>query len=102
MKKLEKRDPAELLPGKLPDPIKFESQRDFVRQVLETEVDLRASGSRFVPASAEGPKSPSVVYRQQVNSSGSPSETVAEGYVWAPGTELTRRAVVAGIEGRPQ
>jgi hypothetical protein len=28
-------------------------------------------------------------YRDQLNSAGSPSETVAAGYVWRPGTELT-------------
>jgi hypothetical protein len=29
-----------------------------------------------------------VQYREQLNSSGSPSETIAAGYKWKPGTEL--------------
>src|SRR5688572_2216641 len=43
-KEHEQRDPAEILPETLPDPIEYKSQRDFVRGVLEEEVDLRANG----------------------------------------------------------
>ena len=32
-------------------------------------------------------------YRQHVNSQGSPSDAVAMGYRWQPGTELGRKAV---------
>jgi hypothetical protein len=101
MKQIERRDPAELLPKTLPTPIKFESQRDFVRKVLSQEVDLRASRTDFVPAAQEGPESQA--YRAQLNSQGSPSETVAQGYVWRPGTELSERARTTGVyEGRLQ
>jgi hypothetical protein len=92
MKKHERRDPAELLPATLPDPIAFESQRAFVRETLEKEVHLTASGTRFVPMDAEPADSPSRIYRATVNAGGSPSETVARGYRWAPGTELVARA----------
>jgi hypothetical protein len=95
MKKIERRDPAELLPETLPEPIQYVSQRDFVRNVLEKEVPLRAAGPQFVPEAEEGEKSRQ--YRQQLNSEGSPSEIVAVGYKWRPGTELTAR-----VEGRPQ
>jgi hypothetical protein len=41
----------------------------------------------------EEPKdSPSAKYRDQLNSQGSPSEIVASGYRWSPGTELHERA----------
>jgi hypothetical protein len=90
-KEYEKREPSEVLAGTLPDPIKFESQRAFVRKVLESEADLRASGATFVSKSQESNASPSVQYRRQLNSEGSPSETVAAGYVWTPGTELAER-----------
>src|SRR5699024_9772720 len=33
-KKYERRDPAEILPAELPEPIKYESHREFVRQTL--------------------------------------------------------------------
>jgi rubrerythrin len=89
-KKYEKRDPLELLPEDLPEPIAYESQRDFVRKVLAQEVDLRAKGSDFVPKTKESRASKD--YRDQLNSAGSPSETASAGYQWTPGTELKRKA----------
>lgn len=94
--KYEKRDSAELLPAKLPDPIGFRSHREFVRSVLSNEVDLRARGTEFINASAETMESPSVVYRNQMNSEGSPSEIISAGYQWKPGTELKEIAAVLG------
>jgi hypothetical protein len=43
----------------------------------------------------------SVEYRNQLNSEGSPSEIVAAGYRWRPGTELTTRGSQLA-EGRLQ
>jgi hypothetical protein len=89
MKKFEKRDPAELLPRTLPEPIKFESHRQFVRETLNREVDLRAAGPNFIHKDEEPERAPlSIAYREQMNSEGSPSEIVAAGYTWTPGTEL--------------
>jgi hypothetical protein len=85
--KYEKRDAAEILPGVMPDPIPYQSQREFVRKTLE-EVDLRTRGTDFV--SMENESDESLAYRAHINSEGSPSETVAAGYVWRPGTELNR------------
>jgi hypothetical protein len=90
-RKHEKRDPEELVGAELPDPIKFESQRDFVRKTLETEVDLRARGTQIVPLDQEGESS--IAYRDHMNSEGSPSETVARDYRWRPGTELNANVV---------
>jgi hypothetical protein len=89
-KKHEKRDPMELLPESLPDPIPFASQREFVRQTLAGEVELRANGTEIVPKEKESDASKE--YRQAVNADGSPSETVAAGYRWAPGSELKLKA----------
>lgn len=88
-KKYERRDPAEVLPDALPDPIAFESQRDFVRQVLTEEINLRTLSSRYVDKSQESQKSKD--YRDHMNSTGSPSEMVAEQYRWQPGTELSKK-----------
>jgi hypothetical protein len=77
-----------VLPATLPEPIEYRSHRAFVREVLEKEVDLRARGTQFIPKSEEKKDSPSVKYRDQLNSDGSPTETVAAGYIWKPGTEL--------------
>jgi hypothetical protein len=88
-KKIEKRDPAEVLPKTLPEPIRYKSQRHFVRQVLRDEVEFRANGTEIVNKSQEPERS--LQYRQQMNSEGSPSQTVAAGYHWGPGTELTEK-----------
>jgi hypothetical protein len=96
MKSVAGKDPAEFLPETLPDPIKFESQREFVRETLEGEVDLRARGADFIDVADEKPDSLSVRYREQMNRDGSPSEIVAQGYCWTPGTELVRRVAALG------
>lgn len=83
------RDPAEILPATLPEPIQYRSQRDFVRNVLATEVNYTANGTEI----GELQESPATTgYRDQMNSDGSPSEMIAGNYVWGPGTELLRKA----------
>jgi len=94
--RIEGRDAAEVLESKLPAPIAYESHRDFVRNVLRNEVDLRSVGPNFVPQNQEPLDGPSALYRTQLNSEGSPSNSVAAGYVWTPGTELSRERPRAG------
>ena len=60
-----------------------------MREVLKNEVDLRANGLRIVPMDQESRAS--VAYRTRMNAQGSPTEMVAAGYVWSPGSELVRR-----------
>ncbi len=84
----EKRDPAEVLARTLPAPLEFKSQRDFVRDVLAVEVDLRANGVDFVKLARESPISRE--YRRRINADGSPSTRVATAYHWTSGTELNR------------
>ena len=92
-KQHERRDPQELLPDRLPEPIPFASQRDFVRETLQREVDLRANGTEYVPLEQDSEASQG--YRAHMNSEGSPTEAVAEGYQWRPGTELNRLPAAA-------
>ena len=92
-KQFERRDPAEVLPMILPEPIAFASQREFVRQTLAQEVDMRAVGTSFVGKDQESQAS--LDYRSHINSDGSPSDSVATGYVWVPGTELNRKVALA-------
>jgi len=84
-RRYERRDPAEIV-GDFPRPIELRSQRDYVRTVLASEVDLRALGTQFVPREHEDQAS--IDYRRHLNGDGSPSAAVAAGYVWTPGTEL--------------
>jgi hypothetical protein len=92
-KQYENRDPMEIFPGELPEPIQFASQREFVRQTLLQEVDMRANGTRFVGIDEESPATRA--YRDHMNSAGSPSEIVAAGFIWTPGGELTRQEALA-------
>jgi hypothetical protein len=102
--RLEGRDPAEVLPATLPDLIEFKSHREFVRKVLSQEVDLRANGTQFVDKAELPPDHRSIRYRDQLNAEGSPTEIVAAGYQWTPGTELAAHAQRVGVgpEGRLQ
>jgi hypothetical protein len=84
--KTEKRDAAAILPESLPAPIRYESHRTFVREVLRKEVNLSAVGTEFVDRSQETEQTRA--YRTHLNSAGSPSDIVAASYVWTPGTEL--------------
>ena len=94
-KEMERRDPAEVLPQTLPEPIDYQSHREFVRETLTNEVDLRAAGTQFINKEDEPDRAPlSIAYRDQMNSEGSPSEIVAAGYTWTPGTELTEEKSV--------
>ena len=88
--RLEGRDPAEVLPRELPEPIGYHSHRDFVRKVLRDEEGLSAKGTEFVPRAEEAERT--LLYRQQLNSEGSPSATASAGYRWRPGTELSDEA----------
>jgi hypothetical protein len=93
MRTIEKRDPEQLLPETLPDPIAFASQRKFVRETLANEQHLRSNGPQIVPPEYESKAS--IAYRAQLNSEGSPSELVATDYQYTPGTELNRAASAA-------
>ena len=84
---IEKRDPAEILSATLPEPIQYRSQRDFVRETLR-EVDYRAQGAEI---GMIGDSQATLRYREQMNEDGSPSEQIAAGYRWQPGTELAAK-----------
>src|SRR5690606_8427459 len=90
LEKHERRDAAEVLNEKITEPIRFVSHRQFVREVLRKEVDFRANGSEIVPKSALPARHRSEEFRNQLNRDGSPSDRVAQGYAWSPGTELAR------------
>jgi hypothetical protein len=95
-RKIEGRDPLELLPKNLAKPLSFESNRDFVKETLEAEVNFRAVGTE-IGALEDSPES--LAYREALNASGSPSERVAKGYRFVPGTELTVKSANGSTNG---
>lgn len=90
----ERRDPAEIITGAFERPIELKSQRDFYRQVLIEEVDLRRLGPDFVPKAQESQAS--IDYRAMLHSDGEPSGPISAGYIWTPGTELMSRGAASG------
>src|SRR5690606_23995734 len=74
-KKFERRDPEEVLGDVMPGMLMMGPQRESIREVLETEVDLRANGTEFVPKDKEGKQSRQ--YRATVNAEASPTNTVS-------------------------
>jgi hypothetical protein len=95
----ENRDPFEVLPRSLPEAIRYESHREFVRETLAREVSYSAVGPDIVEREPSG--SASIAYREQLNRRGSPTALVAAGYVWRPGTELTELTASANGGGAP-
>jgi hypothetical protein len=86
----ERRDAAEVLSESLPAPIQYTSHRAFIRDTLRRELQLSAAGMKFVDRSKETKQTQA--YRTHMNAAGSPSDTVAAGYIWTPGTELAATA----------
>jgi hypothetical protein len=48
MRQHDGRDPAELLPAELPAPVTFEPNKAYLRQLLDTQVDLTTLGTGYV------------------------------------------------------
>jgi len=88
----ERRDASSILPDSLPDPIQYVSHREYIKQVLRAEQGLSAKRPDYVDRSQEHPRT--VEYRQQLESEGSASDTIAADYNWTAGTELS--AIPAG------
>ncbi|MGZ5000601.1 MAG: hypothetical protein ACXV7F_09890 [Methylomonas sp.] len=93
--KYEHRDAQSIIPAELPEPFPYESQRDYVREVLRNEIHLRSKGTAFIDWSEESEASK--IYRQRLHADGVPSEMVALDYMWQPGGELNRLAISAQV-----
>lgn len=77
MRKYENRDPAEFLPKMLPAPTLFEENKAYVRQVLESQINLTANGTEFVPVDQLPEDHRYFAYQAAVNEGGwVPSEEV--------------------------
>lgn len=47
------RDIAELLPPELPEPLKFEPNKEYLRQLLDTQIDVTTLGAGYVTETHE-------------------------------------------------
>jgi hypothetical protein len=72
-------EPEEILPPALPDvPVTFEPNKQYVRDVLAAQVDLRTDGPAYVPLADLASDHRYFGYQDTVNAGGAPSEQVIE------------------------
>jgi hypothetical protein len=77
MKAIERRDPAEFLPANgMPEPMTFEPNKDFVRDVLVRTVERGSWDAMFLPVADLPPDHRYFAYQQVANAGGVPSEDV--------------------------
>ena len=82
-------EPEEILPDELPDtPVTFEPNKQYVRDVLAAQVDLRADGLDYVPVQSLPADHRYFRYQDVVNTDGTPSEQVIEQNRAAAGREF--------------
>lgn len=88
LRKYERRDPEEFLPLTLPEPVIFEENKDYIRQVLANQISLTGNLEEFVPVSSLPEDHRYFIYQDQVNSGGLvPSEQVVEDHVQEFGSD---------------
>jgi hypothetical protein len=79
LRRFEGVEPEEILPPELPDtPVTFEPNKEYVRQVLAEQVDLRADGLDYVPVDDLPSNHRYFEYQKVVNAGGAPSEDVID------------------------
>lgn len=88
MKKYEKRDPEQFLPKSMPDkPLIFESNIDYVRDILKKQVDFNAYRTDFMPADKLPDDKLFKMYQKEVNTGGVPSQEVIKRHVALKGED---------------
>lgn len=113
MQRYENRDGRQMLPSEFPQLTILQSNKDYVRQVLQSRVYLTAQGTQFVPQSDLSQDARFFWYQNKVNDGQGfvPSQQVIEEHVNAKGSDYrfesegphpeqefrTREAVPTGI-----
>lgn len=86
-KKFGKDDPAAFLPKDMPVPLTFESNVEYVRKVIEEQVQLTADGTEFVPVDSLAGDHRYHAYRAQVNAGMVPSQEVVKKHISQKGED---------------
>ncbi|HKP12619.1 MAG TPA: hypothetical protein VJZ91_10930 [Blastocatellia bacterium] len=86
MRRFEGVEAEEILPQSLPEPTRFQENKQYVRDVLAGQIDLRTVGTQYVPLDQLPEDALYFSYQEQVNGGGLvPSEQVIEQHVSAQG-----------------
>lgn len=89
LRKFEGIEPEELLPASLPaTPVTFEPNKQYVREVLAAQVDLRTDGTAYVPVEQLPDSHRYFTFQKTVNAGGSPMDMVVDEEVSAHGHEF--------------
>jgi hypothetical protein len=79
LRRYEGVDPAEILPRQLPDtPVTFEPNKQYVRDILASQYQLRTDGLDYVPVDELGNDHRYFKIQETVNAGGTPSEMVID------------------------
>ena len=88
LRKYEGVEAAEILPPSLPDvPVRFETNKEYVRSVLESQIGLRKDGIDYVDVDDLPSDHRYFEHQARVNAGGAPSEQVIEQVVAERGTD---------------
>lgn len=89
LRKLEKKEPESILPKAIPETVRFHSNKEYVRQVLENQIQLTGNLDGFVPVSELPSDHRYFAYQRAVNGADGqvPSEQVIAEHRKAVGRE---------------
>ena len=91
LRRLQGRDPEAITGTELPTPATFESNREYVTNVLKETADLRlVSGGRWARVAELPSDWASLAYQRAVQADGAPSEAVVRARMDAAGIDLVR------------
>ena len=77
MREVEKRDPEAIVPAAAFErPLVFQSNKQYVREILASQTDMTAKFADFVPVSTLAPDDRYFAYQRKVNDDWSPTEEV--------------------------
>ncbi len=86
-KKFEKKDPAEFLPKSIPQPLTFESNIDYLRELLATQMRLTAKGTEFVQVDSLPKDYRYFAFNSTVNAGGVPTQEVIKEHIAKDGED---------------
>jgi hypothetical protein len=87
----EGRDAESLMPPELPEPVRFQSNKQYIRDILAAQIDLTADGNMYTPVEALPGSARYFTWQRRVNIAGSaPSQRVIEEHVDRHGTDYRR------------
>ncbi|MEW5728512.1 MAG: hypothetical protein AB1918_11860 [Pseudomonadota bacterium] len=88
LKKLDGKDARDMFPKEMPTPVKFQSNKQFIRKILDSQAKLTADGTEFKPFDQMPPDYPTFQYQKAVNGNDiPPSEMIIRRHIEDKGGE---------------